>query len=125
MNPSRDAELVAESPNGVWTISIRGPSPSSDCFGATFEGKGYSMGVPFGFEAPVAALELRWDLPDSVLGVFIQDRCYLLFRWGPSRRRHRAHFRVGAGNAFTPEEVAWVCSRDHSDAEARRRFHHV
>ena len=83
------------------------------------------MGVPFGFDAPLAELELRWDLPDSVLGGYLRGKCYLLFRWAAARRRRREYTRVGAENAFAPEEIAWVCAKDHSDAGLREKFHHV
>jgi hypothetical protein len=83
------------------------------------------MGVPFGFEAPITDLDLRWDLPDCVLGGFLRDQCFLLFRWGAARRRRREYTRVGFGNPFTPDEIDWVCAKDHSDPAQRQRFRHV
>lgn len=72
-----------------------------------------AIGVPFGFAAPASELSIRWDLPDSTLGVFIGGECYLLFRYGPRRRRRREYFRVGRGLAFTSEEIAWITSKNH------------
>jgi hypothetical protein len=83
------------------------------------------MGVPFGFEAPLEALELKWNLPDSVLGAFVKGECYLIFRWAAARRRRREYSRVGFAHPFTADEIDWVCAKDHSDAGLRQKFHHV
>jgi hypothetical protein len=120
-----ESEVLFDSPDGVWVVSIRPPIDSDGSFYATFSGKGVSNGVPFGYSTALSDLEVRWDLPDSVLGAFLKNQCYLLFRWGPTRRRRREHARVGLDMAFTSEEIQWVCSPNHSEAQLREKFRHV
>jgi hypothetical protein len=125
VQPHRDPEISGRSPNGTWAFSIRGPNRASGCFYATFERNGTWIGVPFGFDAALADLDLRWDLPDCVLGGFLRGDCFLLFRWAATRRRRREYTRVGFGNPFTPAEIEWICAKDHSDPAQRQRFRHV
>jgi hypothetical protein len=102
------------SPDGTTVLEILPPSTSGDSFYANVTvHRKVSMGFPFGFAAPASEISVRWDLPDSTLGVFIDDDCYVLFRYGPRRRRRREHYRVGEGLAFTSEEIAWVVAKDH------------
>jgi hypothetical protein len=105
---------IDQSPDGRAVLEILPASRSRDTFYANVTlDREVSMGFPFGFAAPASEISVRWDLPDSTLGVFIGGDCYVLFRYGPRRRRRREHYRVGRGLAFTSEEIAWVVSKDH------------
>lgn len=105
---------VDRSPDGSAVLEILPPSSSRDTFYANVTvHRKVSLGFPFGFAAPASEISVRWDLADSTLGVFIAGDCYVLFRYGPRRRRRREHYRVGKGQAFTSDEIAWVVSKDH------------
>ena len=100
-------------PKGLWEIEILEPIPAARGYYFKFRrpGEDAGWGVPFGYEGQ--PLDLLWDLPDNVCGVYIGSECFLLFRYGASRRRRREQYRLGEGNAFPEEEIQWFCAKDH------------
>ncbi len=108
-----DKEIVYRgvAPDGVWTLVIEAPN-ASGVYYATFNALNHGwMGVPFGHDVPPDLLSVDWHLPDSVLALYLAGYCYLLFRWGPRRRRRREASRAGRAPAFTPEEIQWFCAK--------------
>jgi len=121
MTDSKNQLLQSTSPDGLWKLEISGPTVVANrSFYAHFRRKpDYDRGFPFGYPTDPADLNIRWDLPDNVCGVFIKSECYILLPYGARRRRKREHYRVGQGNAFSPEEIAWLCSKDHTQPQKK------
>jgi hypothetical protein len=73
--------------------------------------RGGRNGIPFGYTLPKSMVTVDWTLPDSVLAVYLDRECYLLFRWGPRRRRRRFLYRIGPHCAFNADEIAYYCAK--------------
>jgi len=111
---SREKVLESLSPDGKWKLFIYGPSDKSRSYYAWLtDSPGGGAGIPFGYETPPDQLTVDWNLPDSVLGIFLSEKCYMLFRWGPRRRRHRWKYRTWAKQSFTAKEIEWFCAKKH------------
>jgi hypothetical protein len=112
MSAVRPLLSVHESPDGRWSVEVNGPTEVAPEFYAVFEHDGQAfIGFPFGYAAPTAMLKVRWDLPDSVCGLYLGEDCYALFRWGPRRRRRRESYCTGHGNHFGDDEIRWFCAK--------------
>ena len=123
MLDSRPVIVQEASPDGVWTLEIHGPTQAAPAFYAVFRQGGerygeHYMGVPFGYATDSTKVSVRWDYPDKVCGIAIGSECYLLFRWGPRRRRRRERGRLGEGRAFTLDEISWFCNKNHSGRQS-------
>jgi hypothetical protein len=104
------------SPNGRFSLEISGPIDDTSYFMATFRcvdgsaGVG-ELGAAFGFAEPSGQEPIvRWDLPDNVCGLYLDGKCWGLFRFGAGRRRHRGSFRASGQDAFNTEEIADFCA---------------
>jgi hypothetical protein len=118
MSNERAVAYSGLSPGILWALEISGPTQVSDSYYARWQGKDYSLGIPFGYVAPPQELSVCWDLPDEVCGIYIGQKCYLLFRYGPRRRRRRELYRLGEEAAFSDEDIAWFCAKKRSQAQA-------
>lgn len=109
---NRQVRLKEVSPNGLWEIEILAPSQVTYSYYFTFRrvGEEGKYGVPFGYAGE--PLEVRWDLPDNVCGVYVGSECFVLFRYGARRRRRREQHRLGKGNGFTAQQIEWFCEQD-------------
>jgi len=74
-------------------------------------GEEFSAGICFGRATPLSQIEIRWDLSDSTLGIFLYRECWGLYRYGPYRRRNRVYWRFPPQPPFTPAEIEFVCAK--------------
>ena len=114
--PDRQPILDIRSPDQRVRLEILPPGSDSPAYYASVEVEGdiASMGFPFGYDAPPGSLSVRWDLPDDTMAILLEDRYYVLFRFGARRRRRREYFRLGRENAFSQDEIAWITAKSHS-----------
>ena len=112
------------SPNGRFSLDVSWLGYLTPYFLATFRcvdgsagfGEGGGGFGPYPAASPNElsnALDIRWDLPDNVCGIYLGTCCYGLFRFGASRRRARASFRGNNSDPFTDDEIAWFCAKTH------------
>ncbi|MHC4455792.1 MAG: hypothetical protein ACYS0I_01690 [Planctomycetota bacterium] len=102
------------SPNREWLLEIHSPTKDATAFYAIFKrpNQEFGNGFPFGFNADPSCISVKWDLPDSVCGIYIKDMCFALFRYGARRRRKREYYRTGK-RPFSKKQIAWVCANKH------------
>jgi len=109
MPPKRERVLQESAPDKSWDVVVTGPTDAAPSFYADFrasEGRDFSM-FPFGFTMPVEQVQVRWDLPNSVCGLFLEGKCYGLFYYGPKRRRiDRDRARLRSEKPFNEDAVA-------------------
>ncbi len=122
MLPERERVLQEVAPNGKWTLTIEGPTAIAPHFYADFrgeEGREFYM-FPFGFATPAEQVQVLWDLPNHVCGLFLGNKCYGLFYYGPKRRRiKRERARLRVDKPFNEDAIAWFTKREHELDDSR------
>ncbi len=110
--------LTEYSPNGRWKLTVY-TTPESHYFRADMANTDHSVGCcsevrglsfgpyPHGSSSEIS---VRWDLPNNVLGIYVREACYLLFRCGAGRRRNRYQITFGLAT-FSAEHVEWFCAK--------------
>ena len=77
-------------PSGGWSLTICAPNGSGACFYADFRNEALPayFAFPFGYDAQTEALEVRWNLPNDVCGLYLNGDCYALLNYGNPQIRH-------------------------------------
>ena len=124
LKTERDCIYQENAPSGGWRLSILAPNWDGACFYADF--RNASLPVYFGFtayfcfsfgyNAPVESLEVRWNLPNDVCGLYLDGACYALLNYGKPQQRHRGNpyraVRKEPYNKapFNQYAIAWFCN---------------
>jgi hypothetical protein len=72
----------------------------------------FSTSFHFGRATHPDYIEPRWNLPDSTLGIFLNGECWLLYRYGPYRRRSREYWRLPPQPPFSAAEINYICAKE-------------
>ena len=114
--------LMTSTLGGKIELELYGPKPPQMalCVGLSGErphtGEKFSTWHHFGRAIPLESIVIRWDMPDSTLGIFLDGECWFLYRYGPYRRRNRSYWRLPPQPPFTAQEIDHIC------AKKRRQF---